>query len=236
MCNVTGIVFGVKNLDKDELKGRSVLEVGSGDYNGGLRPILESWGPAQYIGVDIQEGPGVDVVCSAERTVERLGEGRFDIVIATELLEHVRNWRAAITNMKMACKPGGTMLITTRSQGFPYHGYPHDFWRFETDDLKEIFSDCEVLALERDPVDPGVFAKVRKPPSFVEMSLASKELYSIVVDKRVRELAEDDFKSIYFRRLIMRQRFHAFSLGVLSVVLSKIGPRSSANPGGEGKS
>ena len=69
-CQDCGIVFGVKNLNLEEIKGKKIIEVGAYDVNGSLRPIIESWAePAEYIGVDIVRGPGVDVVCMAERMI-----------------------------------------------------------------------------------------------------------------------------------------------------------------------
>ncbi len=150
MCHVSCIVFGAKYLSKDEVKGKKVLEVGSYDVNGSLRPIIESWEPAEYIGVDIEEGPGVDVICNADNIVEHFGKETFDIVISTELLEHVWDWRRVISNIKNICKSNGIILITTRSYGFPYHAYPYDFWRYELEDMKNIFSDCELMVLEND--------------------------------------------------------------------------------------
>lgn len=42
MCNASGIVFGVKNLNLEEIKGKKIVEVGAYDVNGRLRPIIES--------------------------------------------------------------------------------------------------------------------------------------------------------------------------------------------------
>lgn len=213
MCHVSCIVFGATNLTKEEIKGKRVIEVGSCDINGSLRPIIESWEPAEYIGVDLVKGPGVDVVCNAEHLVDTFGECSFDIVISTELLEHVRNWQQVISNIKRICRPNGIILITTRSYGFGYHAYPYDFWRYEIEDMKEIFSDCELLVLKKDPQAPGVFIKVRKPQVFVEKDLTKYELYSMVANTRVRYINEKDFRSFYFRRLI-KERFKSFAFRV----------------------
>src|SRR5947209_15379867 len=141
MCNDACLEFGRGYLRPEEIAGKKVLEVGSMDVNGSLRAIVQRTMPRIYLGVDIAAGPGVDVVCEVSKLVARFGEAAFDTVISTEMLEHVRDWRAAVSNMKRVLKPGGTILITTRSPGFPYHGYPYDFWRYEPDDIRTIFAD-----------------------------------------------------------------------------------------------
>jgi 2-polyprenyl-3-methyl-5-hydroxy-6-metoxy-1,4-benzoquinol methylase len=222
MCNASGIVFGVKNLTREEVVGKRVIEVGALDINGSLRPIVESLHPTEYTGVDIAQGRGVDVVCSAENLIEEFGMERFDLVISTELIEHVRDWRKCISNIKKVCRPGGVMLITTRSYGFPYHGHPYDFWRYEPDDMKEIFGDCEILAIEEDYLMPGVFLKARKPTHFTEKALTAHELYCIVVDRRTREITDADFRSTHFRRLLLRERLRGLGHVILEFVISKL--------------
>ncbi len=222
MCHVSCIVFGAKYLSKDEVKGKKVLEVGSHDVNGSLRPIIESWEPAEYIGVDIKKGPGVDVICNADNIVEHFGKETFDIVISTELLEHVWDWRRVISNIKNICKSNGIILITTRSYGFPYHAYPYDFWRYELEDMKNIFSDCELMVLENDFQAPGVFIKVTKPTNFGEKDLARCTLYSVVVNTKVREITDVRFRNVYFVRLVLKEKIKNFILKVRKVVFHKI--------------
>ncbi|MEM2261178.1 MAG: methyltransferase domain-containing protein [Ignisphaera sp.] len=78
--------------------------------------------------------------CRPKKIVEYFGEESFDVIISTEVLEHVRDWRAVINNMKRALREGGIMYITTRSFGFPYHDFPYDFWRYEIEDMRKIFT------------------------------------------------------------------------------------------------
>jgi len=209
MCNANGIIFGVRNFKKEEINGKKIIEVGSYNVDGSLRDIFKDWNPAEYIGVDIIDGPGVDLICRAENLLEKFGKEVFDIVISTELLEHVRNWRKAISNIKNICRPNGIILITTRSYGFGYHGYPYDFWRYELDDMKKIFSDCEILALENDKSknSPGVFIKVKKTTNFIETELSGIKLYSIVVNKKTKEINDKEiqkFISKYKKEIILR--------------------------------
>lgn len=215
MCNISGILFGSINLKKEEIRRKRVIEVGSLDVNGSLRPLIESYNPKEYMGVDIVKGPGVDRICKVESLVENMGQNIFDVVISTELLEHVRDWRKAISNIKGVCKKeGGIILITTRSIGFAYHGYPYDFWRFEMDDMKNIFKDCEILSLEKDLSAPGVFIKVRKTENFMEICLSDYALYSVITNKRVKDIEERDLKSLYFKRIVFKQKLKNFIIAM----------------------
>lgn len=196
--NAQGLLFVALCLSRDEVRGRRVLEVGACDVNGSVRPLIESYGPASYTGVDIAPGPGVDVICDVSSLGSRFGRNSFDIVIATELLEHVRDWRGAVHAIKEVCAPGGTILLTTRSRGFPYHGYPHDFWRYERPDMECIFGDCALIRIEPDPAR-GIFLKAVKKEPFVEQDLSAVELYSIVAGRRVRDITDADLRTARFR-------------------------------------
>jgi hypothetical protein len=101
--------------------------------------------------------------------------------------------------MKLVLKPGGYIYITTRSKGFPYHGYPYDYWRFEASDLIKIFRDFEIIRIERDWEAPGVFLKARKPIKWEPIDLSDIALYSILLGKRVRELAS--IRMPYLRKI-----------------------------------
>ncbi|MFA6216195.1 MAG: class I SAM-dependent methyltransferase [Candidatus Omnitrophota bacterium] len=207
--NINCFMFGMKNLSAEEIKGKRVIEIGACNVNGSLRPLIEQYGPQEYIGVDIAAGQGVDVVCDVTALVSRFGERSFDLVVSTELLEHVRDWRLAIHNMKTICKPGGVILVTTRSEGFVYHGYPFDFWRYEEEDMRTIFQDCHIDKLECD-VQPGVLLKCVKPQEFHEQDLRKLSLYSIVTRRRINDLRDADLRSGRFKRLIFKQRLKEF--------------------------
>lgn len=204
MCNKACIEFGRKNLKEEDVRKKSVIEVGSFDLNGSLRPTVEAFHPSSYIGVDLQTGPGVDQICDAHDIIDLFGYGTFDLLISTELLEHVRDWRKVISNFKHILKPNGVLLITTRSKGFYYHDYPSDFWRYEISDMQTIFSDFVVEVIEKDPIEPGVFIKARKPKTFTENETTNYELYSIIKGRHITTITGIDIFLFKVRSVIRR--------------------------------
>jgi SAM-dependent methyltransferase len=149
-----------------------VIEVGSRDVNGAIPRSKRHWG------IDMAAGPGVDLRADAERLpfLSRCA----DVVVSTELLEHVRDWHAVLAEMRRVLKPDGRLLLTTRSPGFEYHGFPHDYWRFTPDDMRAIFPSAEV---EQDPSIPGVF--VAATGAF---PTARRRVYSIITHTRTSAL------------------------------------------------
>lgn len=196
----------VLQLFNESFAGKRVLEVGSQDVNGSIRPFVEgALKPREYVGADMVAGKGVDVICNSSDLIERFGQGSFDAVLSTSALEHVQDWKAAIHNIKGVCKPGGMILLTTCSHDFQYHGYPYDFWRFELEDLKEIFSDCRITALEA-IFKNLVLVKAVKPDDFVERDLTDFKMHSLVASRRIQSLDPEYFRSWGFRKLLLRTR------------------------------
>jgi len=183
MCHKSCLEFGERYLFHDEIKNKRVLEIGSQNVNGSLRPFIESMTPLEYIGIDVMKGKGVDKILGVEQIVEVFDENSFDLVIATELLEHVFDWKIAVLNIKKVCKPNGIILVTTRSPGFAYHGYPKnnfpDYWRFTLEDIQYIFFDCNILALIDDRQHPGVFLKEEKISNFLHINLADYTVFAM---------------------------------------------------------
>lgn len=191
-----------------ESEGLRAIEVGANGIYGDYRSIVDLHGGFdEYVGVDISAGPGVDVVCDVADLVDKFGADSFDVVIATELIEHVQDWRKAVSQLKRVCRPGGVVVVTTRSMGYGYHAAPFDFWRFELGDMRRIFADCELLLLDTDLEEPGVFAAARKPPGLLEGDLSGLDLYSIVEGRRVAQADSCGVNRARFTLLILRAKF-----------------------------
>lgn len=157
--------FVERVLDSEKCCGKKILEVGAFNVNGSVGPYVESFGPEMYIGVDNRDGPGVDLIADCENIVKHMGGDAWDLVISTEMLEHVDNWRKCMRQMTWAVAPGGLLLVTTRSPGFPYHPHPVDNWRFTVNDMTRIAEALKIkpVTIEDDWEFPGVFMLARKP-------------------------------------------------------------------------
>lgn len=203
MCTRSCLDFVKNCFSPDEIRDRSVVEVGALDVNGSARSLVMALAPASYLGVDMQEGHGVDEVCPAEQLIGHFGENRFDVVLSTEMMEHVFDWRMVLHNLKTILKPGGLLVITTRSPGFGYHAYPYDFWRYQTDDMRALFADFQILELIDDPLSPGVFIKARKPADFKEADVSKIALHSMITGRRSLSVNEKEITQFHRRRRML---------------------------------
>lgn len=169
MCHTSVHTWAASAFGPDLVTGKTVCEVGAYIVNGTVRPAIEAHAPVSYLGVDIEAGPGVDLVADVGTLPEQFPEG-FGLVVSTEMLEHVADWRAAIKSLVRLVAPGGNLAVTTRSPGFPYHPYPIDCWRYPVPLMAEILeaSGLTVLSCEPDPEQDGVFAVASKPMTWRE--------------------------------------------------------------------
>jgi SAM-dependent methyltransferase len=188
MCHPSVLEFCREYLTSADVHDKRVLEVGSLDVNGSPRDHVLGLGPTRYWGVDLEDGSGVDEVMSFMNPLPLIWLEKWDVVICTEMLEHAQDWRLAVSNLKRALCPYGTLLVTTRSKGFARHyEHPGDFWRFELGDMRAIFSDFDIITLIADPGGPGggpgVFLKARRPHDFSEHDLSTFNVYSMDAER-----------------------------------------------------
>ena len=107
------------------------------------------------IGLDLHAAPGIAVVGDARRLPIR--EAVFDMVLCTEMLEHVPEPHVAIDEMRRVLKPGGVLVLTTRFL-FPIHDAPHDYFRFTKYGLRHLLRHFEILQLQEETDSVGALA------------------------------------------------------------------------------
>lgn len=117
-------------------QGGDILEIGSRDVNGGVRQFFDQ---RNYMGIDTEEGPGVDRVMDAYEIAKRAWPPQFDLIICTEVLEHTAKPWLIVEGMHKLLNDRGKLLISVPANGFPEHRYPLDVFRFMPDALDLFF-------------------------------------------------------------------------------------------------
>jgi SAM-dependent methyltransferase len=107
----------------------TVVEIGSQDVNGSLRSHFPE--AAKYIGLDFEEGAGVDVLVTAGAPLP-LDDESADIVLTSSAFEHDQQFWVTMLEMCRVLRPGGVLYINAPSNG-EVHLYPIDAWRFYPD-------------------------------------------------------------------------------------------------------
>jgi SAM-dependent methyltransferase len=95
-----------------------VLEFGSRNINGTARTLVPD---AEYVGVDISDGDGVDIVDDAA-TVHIPGK-KFDVVVCAEVFEHAndKTCEAIAANAANHLRKGGVFIATMAGPGREPH-------------------------------------------------------------------------------------------------------------------
>lgn len=141
--------FVERTITGKYVTGKMVLEVGSRDINGTVRPYIESLEPACYVGIDARHGDGVDVVYDCERLDELqlhrvnpdgVDDLLWDLVISVEMLEHTRDWRACMEQLAGAVGPNGWLLLAVRTPESDVV-LAHDHWAFTETSVVRIMDE-----------------------------------------------------------------------------------------------
>lgn len=127
----------VENFIIKHATDRKTLDLGS------------SWSPyAEYFpnrtSSDIEDREGVDVVADAHDLP--FEDNSFEVILCSEVLEHLHTPEKAIAEMRRVLEPGGALILTTRFM-FPMHDVPHDYFRYTESGMKHLFRNWEILEL-----------------------------------------------------------------------------------------
>lgn len=110
-------IHSVKNFYPDYFNNCQVLEIGSLDINGSIRQFFNN---CDYLGVDVGQGHGVDLVSPGEDL--ELPDNSYKTVVSTECFEHNPNWVKTFKNMIRMCSSQGLVIMTCATTGRPEHG------------------------------------------------------------------------------------------------------------------
>lgn len=110
-------VKSLHNLMPHYFNNKKVLEVGSLNINGTIRIYFKD---CDYTGIDVGEGPCVDIVCAGQDLDHP--DSTYDTVASTECFEHNPYWAETFANMIRMCKRDGLVFMTCATTGRGEHG------------------------------------------------------------------------------------------------------------------
>lgn len=151
----TNFSLSIHNLDsfviRNEILKAISIEIPSFEGNildsgCGVMPykelILKNKKATSYIGLDIESGLNYENVQPDflwDGITMPFDNDTFDVVLSTEVLEHVLNPDLYLLEVKRVLKPGGVFFFTVPFL-MSFHEVPNDYYRYTPYALEEIFS------------------------------------------------------------------------------------------------
>lgn len=90
---------------------------------------------AKAVGIDLEAGPGVDIVSNLETTPSKV---LYDHIDCVSVLEHSKAPWLLAAGIENALRAGGTLLLSV-PWVWRFHGYPSDYWRFTPEGVRVLF-------------------------------------------------------------------------------------------------
>lgn len=124
-----------------ELSGKKVLEVGCAmntysTYCNATNTIVRT---------DVKPSPRVDRV--EDVTSLSFENNSFDVIILSNVLEHVYYFQKAVDECFRVLKRGGEIVVIVPFL-FPLHDEPGDYWRFSQHALQKLFEKFSFVKIE----------------------------------------------------------------------------------------
>lgn len=132
------------------------------DFGCGGSPYRHLFEGSNYRRADFANGSQdlsrLDYIISAEGGIEA-SKASFDVVLSTQVLEHVEDVGRYLGQCADLLRPGGHLLLTTHGT-FEDHGCPHDFRRWTAEGLRRDVEKAgfEVASTEKLTTDARAIA------------------------------------------------------------------------------
>lgn len=126
--HLSDLLIGIRQC-LPENEPQSVL-----DYGCGGSPYRFLFPKAKYIRADLPHIEDIDFPIKPDGTID-LPSDSVDLVMSSQVLEHVPDPQVYLAECRRVLKPGGTLLLSTHGL-FQDHGCPYDFQRWTADGLR----------------------------------------------------------------------------------------------------
>ena len=142
-------------------RGIKVLDIGPGEHN----TVRNFFKKATITTLDIDPESRCDIIADiTKRNDNLIDDASFDLIICTDVLEHVKDPFMAADELRRILVLGGTLAVTT-PLNFRIHGCGgfnpettkdvHDYWRFTEHGLFHLFRFFKSVSIH--PIDSDRF-------------------------------------------------------------------------------
>lgn len=114
-------------------EGLVLVDLGCGTMP--YRPIFERY-VSEYIGVDLPGNQAANFHADLNG-IAGLSDGFADIVLSTQVLEHMEQPLIYLRESYRLLKPNGLLILSTHGYWI-YHPNPRDLWRWTADGLRSV--------------------------------------------------------------------------------------------------
>lgn len=183
------------DLFKEVSNGEIVLDAGAGSFR--YKKILLEKGYV-YESQDFDQGFDFEsrgkhtYTCDLEKIPVR--DGYFDLIICTQVLEHLPKPSIVFAEFSRVLRSGGTLGLTTNFL-FPKHGEPYDYFRFTDHSLRALSESTDFSVLDIKPRG-GFFTLLAKVLFDFPEIFKSKLLYEGASPHGPRKLSLSKFPVI----------------------------------------
>jgi len=126
-----------KSIKLDPNKENVIADFGCG--NSPYESLFKSQN-AKYLKIDLPENKNADIKINEQGKIE-MPDQSVDVVISTQVLEHVHDPELYLNEAFRILKPGGHLIISTHGYWI-FHPDPTDYWRWTSMGLRRIVEEA----------------------------------------------------------------------------------------------
>jgi SAM-dependent methyltransferase len=118
--------------------GQRILEIGPDKVPSSLQGLVDVKG-LTWETLDVADRPGITYKATDDYSFP-LPDGTFDLVIADQVIEHVKKIWRWVPELARVCKPGGHVVLISPIS-WPYHEAPVDCWRIYPEGMRALLDE-----------------------------------------------------------------------------------------------